>query len=309
MEDLTKQQIVLVTLLVSFVTSIATGIVTVSLMDQAPKAVTQTINRVVERTIEKVVPATNQSAAVITKETVVVKEDDYVTQSVDKNIASFVRIKKVDGQGSSAFDTFVGLGLIVTKDGVIVTDSSVVAPQTDDSGTQIFGHFEAVMSDGKIYDLTRVGSNYDVGITLYQIVQKEGEKRITFALAVIGNSDNLKLGQTIITLGGEDQDSVSVGIVQSVIVKNNSNSTATSTATSTVKTNLVKNVIAIKTDLKQTNETAGSVLLDLYGNVVGLKAGSELYNPNSYLPANMVSASVSKVLSGVSATTTPAKIN
>ena len=80
MEGLTKQQIVLVALLISFVTSIATGIVTVALMDQAPPGVTQTINRVVERTIEKVVPtpSQNQSAAVVTKETIVVKEDDLV---------------------------------------------------------------------------------------------------------------------------------------------------------------------------------------------------------------------------------------
>ena len=37
MEHLNKQQLILLTLLISFVTSIATGIVTVSLMDQAPQ--------------------------------------------------------------------------------------------------------------------------------------------------------------------------------------------------------------------------------------------------------------------------------
>ena len=117
MDHLNKQQLVLLALLLSFVTSIATGIVTVSLVNQAPPAVTQTINRVVERTIEKVVPA--QGAAVITRETVVVKSDDAAINSIEKNSASIVRIKtKIDpntagNPSAEPLEVFVGLGLVV----------------------------------------------------------------------------------------------------------------------------------------------------------------------------------------------------
>lgn len=56
MDGLDNRQIVLLTLLVSFVTSIATGIVTVTLVEEAPQGFTSTINKVVETTVEKVVP-------------------------------------------------------------------------------------------------------------------------------------------------------------------------------------------------------------------------------------------------------------
>jgi hypothetical protein len=39
------------------VTSIATGIVTVSLMEKAPTGVTKVVNQIVEHTVEKVIPA------------------------------------------------------------------------------------------------------------------------------------------------------------------------------------------------------------------------------------------------------------
>jgi hypothetical protein len=56
MEHLNKAQIVLLTLFVSFVASMATGIVVVTLMQQSPEPVAQTITKVIERTIEKVTP-------------------------------------------------------------------------------------------------------------------------------------------------------------------------------------------------------------------------------------------------------------
>jgi hypothetical protein len=55
-KDLNKPQLILLAILLSFVTSIATGITTVTLMEQAPSSVTVPINRVVRQTVEKVVP-------------------------------------------------------------------------------------------------------------------------------------------------------------------------------------------------------------------------------------------------------------
>ncbi len=56
-KDLNKQQLILLAVLLSFVTSIATGITTVTLMQQAPDSVAVPITRIVRETVEKVVPA------------------------------------------------------------------------------------------------------------------------------------------------------------------------------------------------------------------------------------------------------------
>jgi len=119
MEDLGKQQMLLLTLLLSFVTSIATGIITVSLLNDAPVEVRQTINRVVERTVETVVPndIKPQDKTVTVRETVVVTEDEKIVEAVEKNKNSLVRIKRPsDG-------AVIAIGVVLTKEGLILTSN------------------------------------------------------------------------------------------------------------------------------------------------------------------------------------------
>jgi hypothetical protein len=57
-KELNKSQLILLALLLSFVTSIATGITTVTLMERAPNSVTVPLTQIVRETVEKVVPST-----------------------------------------------------------------------------------------------------------------------------------------------------------------------------------------------------------------------------------------------------------
>lgn len=285
MEGLTKQQIVLVALLISFVTSIATGIVTVALMDQAPPGVTQTINRVVERTIEKVVP--NQSASVITKETVVVKEDDLVVSAIEKNTKSLVTITQVQTVGDSIVETFAGNGLIVSKDGMVVTDKSVVIPTLDESQTPVPQSFKATFSDGTVLQLNIAQSEASTGLILFKPILDEKAKKAVFVSATIADSSSLKLGQTIIALGGE-KISVATGIVSNI------SHTGNTTASSTDAT-AISNSSIIKTDITVPGKALGGILVNLSGAVVGIRAVSAGYSDNLFVPASLVSKAIAGV--------------
>ena len=121
LEQLTKHQILLLTLLVSFVTSIATGIVTVSLMDQAPEGVTRVINQIVERTVETVVPDTQGAATATTEKTVVIQQDELVPQSIATVQKSVIRIVR-EGEGE-----VLARGVILDQRGLAVTDRAALA--------------------------------------------------------------------------------------------------------------------------------------------------------------------------------------
>lgn len=252
MEDLTKQQIVLLTLLVSFVTSIATGIVTVSLMNQAPVGIVQTINKVVERTIETVTPS--KETQTVVKETVVVSVDDQIVSAVEKNSKNVIRIYRTNTDLSSDSNqmVFVGLGVLVSSDGMIATDNNIISDG---------GKYFATPSD-KLLNLSVVRSAKGEKIALLKI-ENSADKPVTYPKVSISQND-LKLGQAVIYIGGESKDSVFTGIISSLSAKeikptDNSTSTQSTTKVSSIETSV------------STNFISGGLLLNLSGELVGIK--------------------------------------
>lgn len=242
MEDLTKTQIVLLTLLVSFITSIATGIITTSLLAQAPAGVTQTIDRVVERTVEKMAPQDGTSQTV--REVTVVKEEDAILSSIDSGSKAIVRLYSV-----SPVQTFYAIGVVVSKDGLVLTDKRDLV---------VGGQYQAVFADGTKMDASVWAVSTDGPYALFKI---SPPTNAPLSLAAITLSQNdPQLGQTVIAIEGRDKNAVAVGRALSVSDADH----------------------RVLTDIPFSAETAGGPLLNLSGELVGLKtSNTDLTLPQS----------------------------
>ncbi len=283
MEDLTKQQVVLLTLLVSIITSIATGIVTVSLMDQAPTGATHVINRVIEKTVEKVIPA-QQGAAVITKETIIVKTEDQAVAVVENITPSLVKIfSKTE---STAKEVFVGMGLVISRDGVIVTDGTLVSATGGEyvivtsTGTRHMVSSVQIEKDTLVARLIASSTplvSVDLATSTKQI------KSVVWKPAVLAGSEGLKLGQSIITLSGSENLSVSLGNIRALQEKENVAG--------------VKEITSIQVNADSYDAVTGGPLLNLSGEVIGLKVSlgvdgtKDYYVPVSRIKSLITSSS------------------
>lgn len=242
--NLNTQQIVLLCLLVSFVTSIATGITVVSIMQQAPEPVTQTINRVVERTVETVTQTpVEEIKNIITKQpdkskevvTVVVNQEDQSINAVSKNENSIARIFTNNRNAE-----FVTMGIILNSAGDILVDRRMADKRTT---------YLAQIGDKKFLVKYSSGSETVDFITL----KIQGENPNNFTPTTFGDSNSLKLAQSVISLSGSRQTSVAVGEIESLIKTQDGS------------------LISIDTSVNGQNVLIGSVLLNLQGAVIGIK--------------------------------------
>lgn len=246
-EHLSKSQIVLLSLLVAFVSSIATGIVTVSLLDQAPAIVTQTVGRVVEKTVETVMPApAGQPAAaattIVTKEkTVVVSESEQIAKAVGNVSPSIVHIYT-----NAEEPAFLGLGVVIDSGGTILIDSSAIDERA-----------EAIVS---LPDSTRVRAfvtRRDIGHGIAYLrtsttTEAQAGKPISWKPVSIA-TDKPVLGATAVALSGKTVARIGSGLVTALLQADSG---------AVIDTNISEGAIM-----------PGSPLVDTNGNLIGVSTG------------------------------------
>lgn len=240
-EHLNKFQIVLLTLLVSFVTSIATGIVTVSLMQQAPPAITQTVNRVVEHTVEKIVTGQSASVATPITQTVVVKESNAVANAVSTASPSVVRM-----YSSGDTPQLYGLGIIIGP-GMIIADASAIGEAAD-----------AFVDIGNGVRVRAFVTQRDAasGIAFMQAATTTSDGKPVSAWKPIAfASQHAILGESVISLAGKTVTRLGQGIITTSLPPEKS-------PVSIIDTNIPPDAIM-----------AGSALIDTDGSLVGVSTG------------------------------------
>lgn len=170
-----------------------------------------------------------------------------------------------------------GSGFIVNSNGTIVTNKHVVSDQNAD--------YTVITNDGKEYSAKVLARDPIKDIAVIKI---EGEK---FPTLELGDSDSLKVGQTVIAIGnslGEFSNSVSKGIISGL----QRNVTAGS---GFGQTEQLANII--QTDAAINPGNSGGPLLDITGKVVGVNVamaqGAE--NVAFSIPSNQIKRIVEQI--------------
>ncbi len=202
LKDLNNYQLVLLTLLISFVTSIATGIVTVYLLQESP-AVSSVINQVIERTIETTVPNSVATQIPTQQKTIIIKEDDLVAESLNRGFkqtgAIYTKITTTPAANDPTADPSVlssGEQTVLISQGVLVDAKGKFIT----SGNYTVTPKDFVVIAGNTYPINSSTYNKDVDLTV--LVLRQGEKTAAFSeLKSDGVGATPKIGQTALVVG------------------------------------------------------------------------------------------------------------
>jgi hypothetical protein len=198
-KELNKSQLILLAVLLSFITSIATGITTVTLMQQAPSSFTAPINRIVQQTVEKIQQVEGKTIT----QTVVVKEEDLVVDAIAKNQSALFTISKLSQDANfQDIEISAGRGFAVSTSGIIVADASLVPDKEVYYVKNDSGKFKAdfVLIDKSGFSLLKIGDPVD------------GKSKLAYTVPDFGDLSKMKIGQQVIVLGGTVSSSIFEGL-------------------------------------------------------------------------------------------------
>ena len=315
MENLTKTQFVLLVILVSFVTALFTGIVTATLVNQAPPLMTQTISKVIEKvnplsqfseqprppaaqqivvgqeelTIKIVENVSSAVVSIIAVKDFPVFEqyftnpfgqDEFFRRLIPPEFLPNFQIPQYRQKGTEERQVSSGSGFFISEDGLIATNRHMVEDKE--------AEYWILLNDGGKLKAKVMAFDSLQDIAILKIESAISEKHNFIHLA---DSDKIKVGQTVIAIGnalGEFQNTVSVGVIsglhRSIIA---SGALSGETALSEL----------IQTDAAINPGNSGGPLLDLGGRAIGintaLASGAE--NIGFALPINIVKKDIADI--------------
>ena len=302
MEELSKQQLVMLVFLVSFVTALFTGIVTISLVQQAPAGITQTIQKVIERSasVENPAPPLKEEetkeleigalsrdvligdivqrispavvSVVATKDIPVIEKyyvNPFSNDDLFGNLFPDIKIPQYRENGTEKRQISSGSGFFVTSDGFVITNKHVVSDKT--------AEYSIINNDGKTFVVKVVARDPLHDFAVLKVDDSN------FSSIPLGDSDSVRIGDTAIAIGnalGEFQNTVSIGVISGL----KRNITATGSGLVEELTDL------IQTDAAINPGNSGGPLLNLKGEVVGLNTAvaSGAENIGFALPINQI---------------------
>ena len=188
---------------------------------------------------------------------------------------------------STSDATATGTGVVITENGYVVTNAHVI--YDTEYGAGMAKSISVLLSDDKSYDAEVVGYDTDCDLAVLKIDADN------LTAAEFGNSDDLKLGESVIAIGNplgfELMDTVTGGMVSGL----NRSITINDKA-----------MTLIQTDAAINSGNSGGPLINKYGQVIGINSskmsssysssGASIEGIGFAIPSNEVSAIVDDLM-------------
>ncbi len=169
----------------------------------------------------------------------------------------------------------IGTGFVITKDGLVVTNKHVVSDTA--------ASYKIISKDNKEYEVKKIYRDPTLDLAILQT------EAIEIPPIILGDSDNLKVGQTVIAIGtalGEFRNTVTTGVISGLgrgIVAGDSYG---------YSSEKLENVI--QTDAAINPGNSGGPLLNIGGQVIGVNVATSTGadNVSFAVPINIVKEAI-----------------